>query len=74
MKPVIITLDANGRVLISSDEFKRYMDAAYNQGWSDANASVERTKVIENTTVGVTNVDGVANKTSISNYLRNKGE
>ena len=73
MKPVIITLDANGRVLISSDEFKRYMDAAYNQGWSDAHASVEHTK-IENTTVGVTNVDGVANKTSISNYLRNKGE
>ena len=74
MKPVIITLDANGRVLISSDEFKRYMDSAYNQGWSDANASVERTKMIENTTVGVANVDGVANKTSISNYLRNKGE
>ena len=73
MKPVIITLDANGRVLVSSDEFKRYMDAAYNQGWSDANASVKHSK-IENTIVGVTNVDGVANKTSISNYLRNKGE
>lgn len=37
MKPVIITLNSNGKVVMSVDEFKRHMDAAYNQGYSDGN-------------------------------------
>ena len=35
MKPVIITLNSDGKVVMSVEEFKSYMDAAYNQGHSD---------------------------------------
>ena len=39
MKPVIITLNSDGKVVMSVDEFKRHMDNAYNQGYSDGNSS-----------------------------------
>ena len=39
MKPVIITLNSDGKVVISVDEFKRHMDAAYNQGYTDGQYS-----------------------------------
>lgn len=39
MKPVIITLNSDGKVVMTADEFKRHMDSAYNQGWSDGNCS-----------------------------------
>ena len=39
MKPVIITLNSNGKVVMSVEEFKRHMDAAYNQGYSDGNSA-----------------------------------
>lgn len=35
MKPVIITLNSDNKVVMSVEEFKRHMDAAYNQGHSD---------------------------------------
>lgn len=39
MKPVIITLNSDGKAVMSVEEFKRYMDAAYNQGYSDGNSA-----------------------------------
>ena len=39
MKPVIITLNSDNKVVMSIEEFKRHMDSAYNQGWSDGNCS-----------------------------------
>ena len=35
MKPVIITLNSDNKIVMSVEEFKRHMDAAYNQGYSD---------------------------------------
>ena len=40
MKPVIITLNSDNNVVMSVDEFRRHMDSAYNQGWSDGNSSL----------------------------------
>ena len=40
MKPVIITLNLDNKVVMSVEEFKRHMDAAYNQGYSDGNSAV----------------------------------
>lgn len=39
MKPVIITINSDGKVVMSVDEFKRHMDSAYNQGYSDGNST-----------------------------------
>ena len=39
MKPVIITLNSNGKVVMSVEEFKRHMDSAYNQGYSDGQST-----------------------------------
>lgn len=39
MKPVIITLNSDNKVVMSVEEFKRHMDAAYNQGYSDGNSA-----------------------------------
>jgi hypothetical protein len=39
MKPVIITLNSDGKVTMSVEEFKCHMDAAYNQGYSDGNSA-----------------------------------
>lgn len=36
MKPVIITLNSDNKVVMSVEEFKRHMDEAYNQGYSDS--------------------------------------
>jgi hypothetical protein len=39
MKPVIITLNSDGKVVMSVEEFKRHMDEAYNQGYTDGTAA-----------------------------------
>lgn len=95
MKPVIVALNSNDKVVMSMDEFKSHMDAAYNQGYNDGFAYASTTITIDNATqpwwqdltVSTQDVSGVYNsiestckattdcepKTSISNYLRNKG-
>lgn len=115
MKPVIITLNSDNKVVMSVEEFKRHMDAAYNQGHSDgtmASTTINYPSNAHNkwwydvtcndtvtdcvdakvatahaTLVGSVTADncdciaghcncdtGCTNQSSISNYIRNKGE
>ena len=117
MKPVIITLNSDNKVVMSVEEFKRHMDAAYNQGHSDGTiasttitypsnankwwydvtcngttldintalegkATIAHIALADNVTAdncdciaGHCNCDtGCANQSSISSYIRNKGE
>lgn len=118
MKPVIITLNSDNKVVMSVEEFKHHMDAAYNQGHSDGtmasatitypsnankwwydvtcNGSVLNTnttalecKITPNHIALADNVTSdtcdcvsghcncdveCANQSSISSYIRNKGE
>ena len=39
MKPVIITLNSDNKVVMSVEEFKRHMGSAYNQGYSDGQST-----------------------------------
>ena len=69
MKPVIITLNSDNKVVMSVDEFKRHMDAAYNQGYSDGNSAA--------TTITATPYnqrwwyDVTCNNTSLTDYANN---
>ena len=67
MKPVIITMDANGRIVMPSDEFKRYIDAAYNQGYADGKSATSYNDLNHNCSNESCKCD---TKSSIKDYFR----
>ena len=39
MRPIIIGMKDNGKIELTLDEFKKFMNEAYNQGYSDGHSS-----------------------------------
>lgn len=51
MKPIVLTKEADGTVRMTIDEFRRYIEDAYNQGRLDANHNYwYRTTTVPNIT------------------------
>ena len=49
MKPIVLTKEADGTVRMTIDEFRRYIEDAYNQGRWDANHNYWYSTVTPNT-------------------------